>query len=715
VACLRCGARTEGSAIICDPCADETFQSGRSFLPATLWGTGLLERVRDQAVAMLRLGPVVSSAIERYPAAPLLERFRNVDVRKLPPDNLRRFLRECNTALRHLGVPTSLDSPSLPLSRDAAELVATILQKINVAEAMAPGEGEPELYLRLGLVYWLAGHGPIYRATRPEWATARRTHVWDRGKEFFGRVKPDDELYPLALRGLGQLSLDGGDFVAAEEHLAAAARSFPNDQVILEGLGTAHFHLENSIDALRYFDEALAIRETPAIWVHKARLLEALHKFEEALSCYTQALALDPRHLPALQGMGAILRALGRAEELAEIETRILEIVRPAEVEALRQLLREAARPAPPPPPPAPPPAPPTAPPVAPPPRPTPPAQAPPAGQLEPVPAPAGPPPVPAEAAAVPPLPPVSPPAPAPARPAAKPAGLPQVPPARAAPPAPPAVAPAPARAPAPPAPRPAAPPAVPNWLGEARGLLSRGEPPAAIDLLERQLSAEPANYEGTLLLGQAYFQQGDHERAMERTLHAIKLNRNAPEGWYWRARISEGLGKWGAALQFLDHALKLRKDFDEAWILRGELTLRNNKEEEADRSFEMATELAPQNPAGWLGRAKTSLKLGRWGAAIQCVDRFLALKPDDREGWRLRGEILLGRGKFDLAAKSYKKYLDLVPDDPNAWCQRGIALHSLGLADEARECFRRSLELDATNRQARTWLSSLEQARTGE
>lgn len=688
--------------LICDPCADETFQSGRSFLPATLWGEGLLERLRDHAVAMIQLGPVVSSSVERQPAAPLLERFRNVDVRKLPSEGLRRFLSDCNLALRHLGVPLSLDGPSLPLSRDAVELIATVLQKINLAEAMAAGEAESELYLRLGLLYWLAGQGPIYRATRPEWGLKNRAHVRDKAKEFLGRVKPVDELYPLALRGLGQLSLDHADYVTAEEYLSAAARSFPNDQVILEGLGAAHFHLGNPIEALHSFDQALAIRETPMIWVHKAQLLEALHKLEEAFACYQRALALDARHLQALQGMSNVLRSLNRPEELAEAEGRLLEIIRPAEVEALRQLLREAAKPAPPPPPP---PAAPTHP-------PSPPSRAPPAAPAAPAPRVPSPPAEPAPVAPV--VAPTPAPAPAPPEPPVPPRARPS--PKPAPPPPPPAEAPAAAppvpEAPRPPPPRP--PSGPPKWVEEAQQLLGRGDVSGTIDLLERQLAAEPSSYEGALLLGQAYSRLGDQERAMERILQAIKVNRNGPEAWYWRARISEASGKWGAALQFLDHAVKLRKDYGDAWVLRGELTLRNNKEEEADRSFEIATEIAPQNPAGWLGRAKTSLRLGRWGAAIQCVDRFLALKPDDREGWRLRGEILLGRGKFDLAAKSYKRYLELVPDDPNAWCQRGIALHSLGLTDEARDCFRRSLELDATNRQARTWLSSLEQGRGG-
>jgi tetratricopeptide (TPR) repeat protein len=74
--------------------------------------------------------------------------------------------------------------------------------------------------------------------------------------------------------------------------------------------------LGRSEEALRCFDQALAIDpRDAAAWNNKGIALSNLGRREEALGCYDQALAIDPRHASAWSNKGLELGALGRREE----------------------------------------------------------------------------------------------------------------------------------------------------------------------------------------------------------------------------------------------------------------------------------------------------------------------------------------------------------------------------------------------------------------
>jgi serine/threonine protein kinase len=55
--------------------------------------------------------------------------------------------------------------------------------------------------------------------------------------------------------------------------------------------------------------------KTAAFWNNKGGSLAALDRHEEAIGCYDQALAIDPRHAAAWSNKGVSLAALGRREE----------------------------------------------------------------------------------------------------------------------------------------------------------------------------------------------------------------------------------------------------------------------------------------------------------------------------------------------------------------------------------------------------------------
>ncbi|TVL97471.1 MAG: hypothetical protein CV087_22300, partial [Candidatus Brocadia sp. WS118] len=84
----------------------------------------------------------------------------------------------------------------------------------------------------------------------------------------------------------------------------------------LNNKGVSLGNLGRYEEALSCCDQALAIdRQVAQAWSNKGAMLEKLGRYEEALSCYDQALAIDRQYAKAWYNKGVALEKLGRYEE----------------------------------------------------------------------------------------------------------------------------------------------------------------------------------------------------------------------------------------------------------------------------------------------------------------------------------------------------------------------------------------------------------------
>jgi tetratricopeptide (TPR) repeat protein len=229
--------------------------------------------------------------------------------------------------------------------------------------------------------------------------------------------------------------------------------------------------------------------------------------------------------------------------------------------------------------------------------------------------------------------------------------------------------------------------------------------------LAEEMLRVTPEYKQVQLMLIEALVAKKETSAASHQIHVFYEKNRDDPVAWYWRGKVADLEGKWGAAVQYLSKAVTLDPKLAPAWIAMGDILIANNKLSGADESYSKALQVDGEEPRAWLGKAKTMRGLGRWGAAVQCLDKYTALVPDDREAWLIKSDILFEKEKYRRAADSYSKYLELVPDDSHAICRKGISLNSLGQADEAVQLLEEAVRLDPSNKEAAKWLKSI---RTG-
>lgn len=322
MACLKCGGKSEGDALLCDACADASFSESKFFLNPVLIGPSLYSRLRSRGSAAYMLGPNTSSDIVTIASMDLQKSIKDMNVQDLQHDELKEFYLRCNSMLAHLGVPLKLDSAQILLTEDASDTITAIVTKVNMAEKMYPLEGMSDLYIRVGIVYWCAAHSILMRTASEKWIKGKKSYLTSRAKEYMSKVSTTDDLYSIAVRDMGMVCLDSEEWADAEENLANALRHFPNDFKIGEGLARSHLMLGNEMEALSSVDEVLIQGDRSELWVLKGQILRKIDRLEEALECFNRALQIDPNYMPAHDELIGTLRDAGRLEEAAFAENQ---------------------------------------------------------------------------------------------------------------------------------------------------------------------------------------------------------------------------------------------------------------------------------------------------------------------------------------------------------------------------------------------------------
>ncbi|OGS42772.1 MAG: hypothetical protein A3K76_06455 [Euryarchaeota archaeon RBG_13_57_23] len=339
--CLKCGGKVEEGALICNRCADASFQEPKFFLNPVLLGTSAFSRLRSKGSAAYILGPNTGSDVIHVPSLDLVKALKDLNVQELAHEDAKPFFERCEIVLAHLGVSLNLDSPDILLTEDAVEAIAVIVQKVNAAEKMYPLEGMSDLYIRMGVVYWAASRGILLRTASKGWGGDKRTYLVSRAKEFLSKVDQDDDLYSIASRTKGLMCLEAGEWAEAEEYLAIAVKSFPSDFKLGEGLARAHLMLGNQMEALSLVDEMLTMTERAGLWVLKGKILKDLDRPRESVDCFSRAISLDSTYIPAHDALVETLRDMGRLEDAALAESQRALSRRPELEKKLTELMSE--------------------------------------------------------------------------------------------------------------------------------------------------------------------------------------------------------------------------------------------------------------------------------------------------------------------------------------------------------------------------------------
>lgn len=339
MSCIRCGDITEESAYLCEVCAGTLFQDSLFLFPPSIIGESIVERLRHQAAAMLRLGPVSGGDFERVEGQSFLDTIAAFNVKKASEKDAENYYKIANFVLSQYGIPLFSDTPKLSLTAEGSRVVAEVAQKINALSAQYPKVMLSDVFLRMGLIYWSASRGVLMRAGPVKWCREKRKYTLLKSLEFLGRIPENDDLYSLALKMSGLILLDAGAYGDAEEKLSRARKSFPEDMVIVKALAKAHYCMGNVEEAVSLMDLALSTSESAEAWHEKGEYLKKLERHEEAIAAFEKAISIDRNFIRSYRSLIHLLREIGRTEEAEKKEADLKLAMEPEAAAKLDELL----------------------------------------------------------------------------------------------------------------------------------------------------------------------------------------------------------------------------------------------------------------------------------------------------------------------------------------------------------------------------------------
>src|SRR5579863_8913897 len=117
---------------------------------------------------------------------------------------------------------------------------------------------------------------------------------------------------------------------------------------------------------------------------------------------------------------------------------------------------------------------------------------------------------------------------------------------------------------------------------------------------------------------GNANYDKGLSDRAIEDFDQAIKLNPNDAEAFYGRGSAYYQKGNDERALQEYDQAIKLRSDYTNAYNNRGYIYFKRGDLDRAIQDFDSAIKLDPQHAPATFNRGLTYFARGDCSRAMQ-------------------------------------------------------------------------------------------------
>ena len=193
-------------------------------------------------------------------------------------------------------------------------------------------------------------------------------------------------------------------------------------------------------------------------------------------------------------------------------------------------------------------------------------------------------------------------------------------------------------------------------WLGCADALYALGRYDEAISSCERALTLNPALSGAWLQIGDSHYARkrfGEARAAFERML---ALAPNAAEGLLRYGNVLFALDRYPEALAAYDKALAFAGDMAAAWLGRGNALLSLRRFVDALAAYDRALAVIPDLAEARLGRGNVFIELKRYDEALAAYDGALSSNPDLAEAWLGRGNVLATLRRYDDAWLAYDK-----------------------------------------------------------
>ena len=215
-----------------------------------------------------------------------------------------------------------------------------------------------------------------------------------------------------------------------------------------------------------------------------------------------------------------------------------------------------------------------------------------------------------------------------------------------------------------------------------------------ALAAFEKAAALKPDLAEAWLGRAFGYSELKRYNDAMPAFEKALALKPDLAEAWLGAGNLSSELGRYPEALAAYDKAVALKPNLAEAKLGRGNVFVELNRQDEAFVAYDDALALKPDLAEAWLGRGNVFAERRRYDDALACYDTALSFKPDLADAWFGRGNVFAGRRAYSDAFSAYDKALFLKPDFAKAWLGRGNVFYEEKRLADALAAYDQTLAL---------------------
>lgn len=231
--------------------------------------------------------------------------------------------------------------------------------------------------------------------------------------------------------------------------------------------------------------------------------------------------------------------------------------------------------------------------------------------------------------------------------------------------------------------------------LGDA--YFANGDIEHSYSTFEKALELDKDNTEAILKLGEISFYGRDYDRAMDHLSKVTAADKDNRTALFMKGFIYKETGDTSNALVLLRKVCDLYPDFEQAFETLGALYAEKNNPM-AVEYLNTAIKLEPNNTNALYCLAMYYQEKNEMEQAEELYKRILDINANHQDAWHNRGYIeMFHYGDYDLAIEYLTKAIQINNQFIEAHVNRGCAYELKGDKQNAEICFRTALEIDPT------------------